>query len=377
MRGVRGATNLSLDTAAEGATEAQQGGDGGKPAVRKRVLSGVQPTGSIHMGNYLGAIKNWVALQEEYDTFYCVVDLHAITMPHDPKELLAATRSSAAVYMACGVDPAKANVFVQSHVPAHAELTWLLNCVTPMGWLNRMIQFKEKSRKQGSEDVTVGLLDYPVLMASDILLYDTDLVPVREDQRQHLELARDIAARVNSLFGGRKGKKMGLRSSRVLKQPDAFIPPAGARVMSLTDGTAKMSKSNPAEGSRINLLDPPDVIAQKVKRCKTDAIAGGLTFDDPERPEATNLLTLYQLSTGLTKDEVVAEVGEMSWGQFKPALTDALVAHLEPIQARYAEIADDQGALDAELKKGADAANEVAQVTLDRVKTAMGFTLPM
>ena len=351
-------------------------------ARRKRVLSGVQPTGSIHLGNYFGAIKNWVGMQEEFDAFYCVVDLHAITPGnHDARELRASTRSSAAIYLAAGLDPDKSNVFVQSHVRAHSELCWLLNCATPIGWLEKMIQFKEKARKAG-EDVSVGLLDYPVLMAADILLYNADVVPVGEDQRQHLELTRDIAGRVNNLYGGGKWKKMGPKGSRapsgrfrggqILKVPEAYIPEAGARVMSLTDGTAKMSKSNPAEGSRINVLDTPDEIAKKIKRCKTDAIEG-MEFDNPDRPEATNLLTMYQLCTGMTRDEVLAECGAMRWGEFKPALTDAVVAHLEPIQARYADIIGEEGYLDSVLARGADAANEVAEKTVADVRDAMGF----
>lgn len=349
---------------------------------KKRVLSGVQPTGSIHLGNYFGAIKNWVNMQEDFDAFYCVVDLHAITPGnHDPKELKASTRSSAAIYLASGLDPEKSNVFVQSHVKAHSELCWLLNCATPIGWLEKMIQFKEKSRKAG-EDVSVGLLDYPVLMAADILLYNADVVPVGEDQRQHLELTRDIAGRVNNLYGGNKWKKMGPKGERapsgryrggeILRVPDAFIPDAGARVMSLTDGSAKMSKSNPAEGSRINVLDTPDEIAKKIKRCKTDTFEG-LEFDNPERPEAQNLLTMYQLCTGLSKEEVLSECGSMRWGDFKPVLTDAVVNHFEPIQLKYKETMDEPGYLDAVLAKGADRANEVAEATVADVRDAMGF----
>jgi tryptophanyl-tRNA synthetase len=199
------------------------------------VLSGVQPTGKLHLGNYMGAIKNWVPMQEDYDTFFCVVDLHAITVQHDPKDLRAATRNMAAAYLAAGIDPDRASIFVQSHVAAHAELSWLLECTTPMGWLQRMIQFKEKARKQG-EDVRAGLLTYPVLMAADILLYQADLVPVGDDQKQHLELTRDIAERINHLYGGKGWKKRGGRGGRVLKVPEPFIPPAGARVMSLQVG---------------------------------------------------------------------------------------------------------------------------------------------
>ncbi|MFM7360304.1 MAG: tryptophan--tRNA ligase, partial [Cyanobium sp.] len=225
---------------------------------RPRVLSGVQPTGALHLGNWLGAIRNWVQLQDEYDTFFCVVDLHAITVPHDPGRLAEDTRSTAALYLACGIDPQRSTVFAQSHVSAHSELCWLLNCVTPLNWLERMIQFKEKAVKQGA-DVSAGLLDYPVLMAADILLYDADLVPVGEDQKQHLELARDIAQqRINARFGpkGADGERQAL-----LKVPEPLIQRQGARVMSLSDGRSKMSKSDPHEGSRITLLDPPELIS--------------------------------------------------------------------------------------------------------------------
>jgi tryptophanyl-tRNA synthetase len=345
------------------------------------VLSGVQPTGSIHLGNYLGAIRNWVALQDAYDPFFCVVDLHAITAPHSPAELAASTRANAALYLAAGVDPKRATVFVQSHVPAHSELAWLLNCVTPIGWLNKMIQFKEKSRKAG-EDVSTGLMNYPVLMAADILLYNADLVPVGEDQRQHLELTRDIAARFNTLYGGKPWKKRGgaapsgkPRGGRVFKVPEALIPPAGARVMSLDDGTSKMSKSNPAEGSRINLLDGPDAISAKVKRCKTD-MADGLCFDDASRPEANNLMTIYQLVTDRSKEDIAAECASLRWSDFKPRLADALVAHLAPLQARYAALRAEDGYLDDVLAEGAERAGAVAEATLADARDALGFVPP-
>ncbi|KAK9805159.1 hypothetical protein WJX72_002664 [[Myrmecia] bisecta] len=342
-------------------------------ARRRRVLSGVQPTGSLHLGNYLGAIKNWVSLQEQYDTFFCVVDLHAITMPHEPKELYQSTRNSAALYLACGIDPAKAAIFVQSHVSAHAELTWLLSCQTPIGWLRKMIQFKEKSRKTGNEEVGTGLLTYPVLMAADVLLYQTDLVPVGEDQKQHIELARDIAERMNYKFGGNKWKKLGGRGGRIFKVPEVFIPPAGARVMSLADGTSKMSKSAESDLSRINLLDSPDEIANKIKRAKTDSF-DGLEVDNPERPEARNLVQIYQLCTGLSTEAALQAVGHMRWGEFKPALADAVIAHLEPIQRRYNEVMQDPAYLDQVLAEGADKANEAASWTLGNCRQAMGFT---
>lgn len=341
---------------------------------RKRVLSGVQPTGSLHLGNYLGAIRNWVKLQEDYDTFFFVVDMHAITLPHNPADLLQSTRSSAALYLACGIDPARSNIFVQSHISAHAELTWLLSCITPIGWLRKMIQFKEKSKKSGNgEEVGTGLLTYPVLMAADILLYQSDLVPVGEDQRQHLELARDIAERTNFLYGGKKAKKMGCKHTRLFKVPEALIPPAGARVMSLQDGTAKMSKSADSDLSRINLLDSPDMIRAKIKKCKTDAIEG-LEFNNPDRPEARNLLTIYQCVTGITTEEMLKEVESMRWGDFKPKLTDALIEHLRPIQGRYEEVMGDTAVLDGILARGAEQAEKEAQATLQNVKQALGFS---
>uniref|UniRef100_A0A7R9V1U2 tryptophan--tRNA ligase n=1 Tax=Chlamydomonas euryale TaxID=1486919 RepID=A0A7R9V1U2_9CHLO len=370
-----GGSSTVVETAAATAPSADaKAAADGLVAQRKRVLSGVQPTGKLHLGNYMGAIKNWVGLQETYDTFFCVVDLHAITVPHDPKELRDSTRTMAATYLAAGIDPDRATVFVQSHVTAHAELQWLLNCVTPIGWLNRMIQFKEKSRKQG-EEVRAGLLTYPVLMAADILLYQADLVPVGEDQKQHLELTRDIAERVNGLYGGKGWKKRGGRGGRVFKVPEVFIPPAGARVMSLQDGTAKMSKSAENDLSRINLTDTAKDIQNKVKRCKTDAFEG-LEFGNEERPECTNLLTLYQLASGQTKEAVAAEVAAMRWGDFKPKLADALVAHLEPIQTKYADLMSDPAYIDSVLTRGADAANETAARTLADCKDAMGFVLP-
>lgn len=333
---------------------------------KPRVLSGVQPTGNLHLGNYLGAIRNWVEIQQEYDNFFCVVDLHAITVPHDPKLLAGNTLTTAALYLACGIDLECSTIFVQSHISAHSELTWLLNCITPLNWLERMIQFKEKAVKQG-ENVGVGLLDYPVLMAADILLYDADRVPVGEDQKQHLELTRDIAARVNDKFG---------KKQPVLKVPEPMIRSQGARVMSLTDGTKKMSKSDPSELSRIELLDPPDAIKRKIKKCKTDPVKG-LTFDDPERPECDNLLTLYQILSNKTKEEVAVECQDMGWGQFKPLLTETIIEALKPIQDRYHELMGDREYLDSVLREGAEKADSVASQTLTRVKDALGFLPPL
>ena len=331
---------------------------------RPRVLSGVQPTGALHLGNWLGAIRNWVDLQESHDTFVCVVDLHAITVPHDPSRLAEDTRSTAALYLACGMDPKRCSVFVQSQVAAHSELCWLLNCVTPLNWLERMIQFKEKAVKQG-DNVSVGLLDYPVLMAADILLYDADLVPVGEDQKQHLELARDIAQqRINARFGG--------KDMPVLKVPKPMILKEGARVMSLTDGRSKMSKSDPNEGSRITLLDPPELITKKIKRAKTDP-ERGLEFGNPDRPETDNLLGLYAILSGQGREQAASECAEMGWGQFKPMLAEATVNALEPIQARYRELMLDPTELDQVLTTGREKAETVANATLERVRDALGF----
>jgi len=334
---------------------------------KQRVLSGVQPTGNYHLGNYLGAIRNWVEGQSEYENYLFVADLHAITVPHDPKQLADDTYTLAALYLACGLDLNHSTIFVQSHVSAHSELTWLLNCITPLNWLQDMIQFKEKALKQG-ENVSAGLLDYPVLMAADILLYQADKVPVGEDQKQHLELTRDIAARLNHQFGK--------PDQPVLKLPDPLIRKEGARVMSLADGTRKMSKSDPSELSRISLLDSPEQIEYKIKRCKTDPIRG-LTFDDPARPECNNLLTLYTLLSGKTKEDVAVECQDMGWGQFKPLLTNTIIESLKPIQEKYQAITVDRGYLESVLRDGGEKARAIANQTLSQVKAALGYSLPL
>lgn len=333
---------------------------------KQRVLSGVQPTGNLHLGNYLGAIRNWVEIQDQYDNFFCVVDLHAITVPHNPETLAKDTYTIAALYLACGIDLQYSNIFIQSHVSAHSELAWLLNCITPLNWLQDMTQYKEKAVKQG-ENVGAGLLIYPVLMAADILLYQADKVPVGEDQKQHLELTRDIVNRFNHQFA---------KDQPVLKLPDPMIRKEGARVMSLTDGTRKMSKSDPSELSRINLLDSPDEITKKIKRCKTDPMRG-LVFDDPDRPECNNLLTLYMLLSGKTKEAVAAECAEMGWGQFKPLLTETAINALKPIQEKYDQIMADQGYLEKVLRDGKEKAEAIANETLKQVKSAMGYSLPL
>ncbi|MBD2326658.1 tryptophan--tRNA ligase [Alkalinema sp. FACHB-956] len=335
--------------------------------AKQRVLSGIQPTGDLHLGNYLGAIRNWVEIQENYDSFLFMADLHAITVPHDPAQLANNTYKVAATYLASGISLDYATIFVQSHISAHSELAWLFNCITPLNWLERMIQFKEKAIKQG-EDVSVGLLDYPVLQAADILLYEPDLVPVGEDQKQHLELTRDIAQRFNHKFSSEENP--------VLKVPTPLIRKEGARVMSLTDGTKKMSKSDPSELSRINLLDSPETITQKIKKCKTDPTRG-LEFDNPDRPECNNLLTLYMLLSGQSKEAVAQECADMGWGQFKPLLTETTIAALTPIQEKYHAIMDDKGYLESVLKQGKEKAAEVANATLLKAKQALGYSIPL
>ena len=329
---------------------------------KKRVLSGVQPTGNLHLGNYLGAVKRWVDDQKEFDNYFCVVDLHALTAQHDPKALEKETYTVAALYFACGLDPKYSTVFIQSQVLAHAQLCWLLNCVSSLNWLERMIQFKEKAVKQG-ENVSVGLLDYPVLMAADILLYQADFVPVGEDQKQHLELCRDIAIKFNGAY---------CSDSPVFKIPEPYIGKVGARIMSLTDGTMKMSKSEPTELSRINLLDSPDQITNKIKRCRTDSM-DGLEFDNPERPQCTNLLTIYQLCSGKTRQEVESECSSMRWGQFKPLLAEAVIAKLEPVRQKHDEIMRDLPSLKAVLLEGKEKAEQAAFATLDAAQKALGL----
>lgn len=356
----------------------------------KRILSGVQPTGTIHLGNYLGAIRQWVNLQndmksEKDENLFCVVDLHAITQPQDPVELMESTFMSAAIYLAAGIDPKKSKVFIQSHVQAHTELSWLLTCITPMNWLERMIQFKDKAAKSDQVGVGTGLFTYPVLMTADIILYGATHVPVGEDQRQHLELCRDLVRRFNDQYckGNKykkRCKKAGMPTYPVFREPEAMIQKVEgtARIMSLTDGTNKMSKSDENDYSRINVLDEPKLIRDKIKKAKTDAFQG-LEWDNPERPEATNLLNIYlavQPEDGLTKEEIEEQVKDLSWGEFKPILAEAVVKHLEPIQETYHKIRGEEGYLDEVLKEGADAANAIAIEKLKAAKFAMGFALP-
>lgn len=327
--------------------------------VKKRVFSGVQPTGNIHLGNYLGAIRNWVMAQAEYDNIFCIVNLHAITVPLDPQELHTNTRKLAALYLACGLDTRYCNLFVQSHVHEHAELSWILECFTPTGWLNRMTQFKTKAG-ENADSVSTGLYCYPVLMASDILLYQTHLVPVGDDQRQHIELTRDLAQRFNSLY-----------NKQVFTIPQGQIREVGARIMSFEEPTKKMSKSDPNDFSRINLLDDPKTIKKKIARATTDSER--LVTFDPQRPGITNLLTIYQLLTGQTQQEIEADFAGKGYGDFKAALTDRLVATLEPIQRRYYELMNDLPMLEAILKEGADRVRPMAAKTIQQVKDVVGL----
>ena len=324
--------------------------------MTKRIFSGAQPTGNLHLGNYLGALKNWVALQREYESFFCIVNLHALTVPQDPKLLLEKTRDLARVYLAVGIDPELSTIFIQSDVPEHAELTWVLNCVARVPELERMTQYKDKARKQ-QENVNVGLLDYPVLMASDILLYQTDLVPVGNDQKQHLELTRDIAIRFNRDYG------------ETFKVPDAFIPRVGARIMSLSDPLKKMSKSDDDANSRILLMDDAQTIQRKFKRAVTDS-GTEIRFDE-SRPAINNLLEIYHLITGKSQQEVEDHFAGKGYAQLKGDLAEVTIEFLRPFQQRVQEISDDR--LDALLQQGREKASSIAGATLDEVYRRIGI----
>jgi tryptophanyl-tRNA synthetase len=323
----------------------------------KRIFSGAQPTGNVHLGNYLGALRNWVALQHEYESFFCIVNLHAITVPQDPKVLAEKTSELARIYLAVGIDPQVSTIFIQSDVPAHAELTWLLNCVTRMSELERMTQFKDKARKQ-QENVGVGYFDYPVLMAADILLYQTDLVPVGEDQKQHLELTRDIAIRFNRDYGETFGV------------PEPFIPKVGARIMSLADPAKKMSKSDEdSEAGCIMLLDNADAVQRKFKRAVTDS-GTDIRFD-ADRPAISNLLTIYQLLTGTTAAEIESHFSGKGYASLKGELAEVTIDFLKPLQERVHAV--DDGKLSEILQQGAARAQAIARPTLEAAMERMGL----
>ena len=330
--------------------------------IKMRVLSGVQPSGALHLGNYLGALKKFAKLQDEAECFYCVVDLHAITVWQDPQKLKDQTREIAACYLASGVDPKKAAVFAQSSVRAHAELAWIFNCVARLGWLDRMTQFKDKAGKN-AERASVGLYTYPVLQAADILVYKATHVPVGEDQRQHLELTRDVAKKFNHDFG-----------VDYFPLPETLYQGPGARIMSLRDGTAKMSKSDPSDQSRINLTDDADTIASKIKKAKSDAEALPATVDELKgRPEAENLVGIYATLSDMTPQAVLDQFGGKGFGAFKPALAEVVVEKMAPVSTRLRQLLDDKAQIDAILAAGAERANAVAEPIVAETKKIVGL----
>jgi tryptophanyl-tRNA synthetase len=386
--------------------------------TKPRILSGVQPTGNLHLGNYLGAIRNWVGLQDSHECLFMLADLHAITVPQNPADLTRNTRETAAAYLACGIDPKKSAIFPQSAVTMHSELAWILNCHTPLGWLNRMTQFKEKTKsrfslseplkdlntatkmyhrilkmieddklpdasiigqlqiilnraelaemalqdsQKKSDDAALGLYAYPVLMAADILGYHATHVPVGADQKQHLELARDIAGAFNRAVG-----------EEFFPLPQPIILPTAARIMSLTDGTKKMSKSDPSDYSRLTLTDDADAIANKIKKAQTDSDPA-LTFDEVNRPSVANLLTIYAALEGSTPSQVADKFSALKTGQFKAQLAELAVAKLSPITARMRELMGDHTALDAILRDGTERARAIATPIFERVKQRVGF----
>lgn len=330
--------------------------------MTRRIFSGIQPTGNLHLGNYLGALQNWVRLQDEFDSIYCVVDLHAITIPQDPIELKKNTREVAAAVLAAGIDPKKSILFNQSRVPQHAELAWIFNCVARLGWLNRMTQFKEKAGKD-RENATVGLYAYPTLMAADILAYKATHVPVGDDQKQHLELTRDIAQAFNAMFG-----------ADFFPLPEPQILGKATRVMSLRDGTAKMSKSDASDYSRITMTDDADAIMAKIKKAKTDPEPlpsewAGLK----DRPEAQNLVTIYASLAEISEDAVLGEFGGQGFGAFKPALADLAIATLTPITGKMNLYMQDLSQIDAILDDGAGRAQAIAKPIMDEIRHLVGF----
>ena len=332
-------------------------------AEKKRILSGIQPSGALTLGNYVGAIRNWVQLQKEdkYESFYMIADLHSITVRQDPKALRKNCMDLLALFIACGLDAEKEPIFFQSHVPAHTQLGWVLDCNTYMGELSRMTQFKDKSRKH-ADNINAGLFTYPSLMAADILLYQADLVPVGKDQKQHLEITRDLAARFNNTY------------SETFKLPEPYIPKVGAKIMSLQDPTQKMSKSDPNENAFILLLDPIDKAVKKIKRAVTDSDAEVRCGEGKEGVE--NLMSIYSSMTGKTMDEITAEFAGCGYGDFKSAVADSVAAVLEPIQTRYAELMKNRDYLEEVYRKGAERANYEARKTISKVYRKVGFIKP-
>lgn len=325
---------------------------------KKRIFSGMQPSGMITLGNYLGALQNWTKLQDDYECLYCIVDMHAITVRQDPAKLRKQSRELLTQYLAVGLDPTKNTIYYQSHVSGHAELSWILNCYTYMGELNRMTQFKDKSAKH-NDNINAGLYTYPVLMASDILLFQTDLVPVGEDQRQHLELSRDIAGRFNGVYGD------------TFKVPEPYIPKVGAKIMALQEPTKKMSKSDENQNNTIALLDDPAVIMNKIKRAVTDS-DNEVRFSE-DKAGVSNLLSIYCAVTNKSMKEAENEFKNTGYGDFKKAVGEAVVDNIEPIQKRVKEIASDKAYLDNIIKEGSEKANYLAQKTLSKVQKKVGF----
>ena len=326
---------------------------------KKIIFSGMQPSGTITLGNYLGALKNWTNLQDEYNCLYCIVDMHAITVKQEPAVLRKNARDLMMMYIAAGLDPEKNTIYMQSHVSAHAELAWILNCFTYMGELNRMTQFKDKSQKH-SENINAGLFTYPALMAADILLYQTDLVPVGADQKQHLELTRDIAIRFNNQYG------------ETFKVPEAYIPKVGAKIMSLQEPTSKMSKSDTDANATVTIIDDPDTIIRKFKRAVTDSEAE-VRFDVDNKPGISNLMTIYGAITGQTMEQVQNEFIGKGYGDFKMKVGEAVVEELRPLQERFKELSADKAYIDSIIKNNAQTANYLATKTLRKVQKKVGF----
>lgn len=327
-----------------------------------RILSGIQPTGNIHLGNYLGALKNWVAMQHTHESLFCIVDLHAITVPQDPQELLKSTRESAALYMACGIDGERSAIFPQSMVSAHAELMWVLACHTPLGWLNRMTQFKEKAGKK-REQAVLGLYAYPVLMAADILLYHATDVPVGHDQKQHLELARDIAGAFNRHY-----------DTEVFTIPEPRIMGPAVRVMSLRDGSSKMSKSDPSEGARLNLKDSNEVMQKKIQKARTDSAPFPASPEEMEgRAEVENLINIYRSFTQDSLEQVFSRYGGKNFSDFKKDLASVSIEHMGPIREEFFRLMEDEPYLSGILEKGTHRAETIAQATIKRVKETVGL----
>ncbi|KEI07685.1 tryptophanyl-tRNA synthetase [Clostridium sp. K25] len=325
---------------------------------KKVIFSGIQPSGDLTLGNYLGALKNWVKLQDEYDCYYCIVDMHAITVKQQPKDLRRRTLELLSIYVAAGIDPEKNTIFIQSHVPAHAEAAWILNCNSYMGELSRMTQYKDKSQKYGN-NIGVGLFTYPVLMAADILLYQTDLVPVGKDQKQHLELTRDIAERFNGAY------------SPTFKVPEPYIPEAGAKIMDLQEPTKKMSKSSDNPNSFILIMDPPEVIRKKISRAVTDSL-GVVKYSD-EQPGVKNLMTILSVIKGKSVEEIEEDYKGQGYAQFKKDVAEAIVEELTPIQEKVKELVSNKEYLEGIYKKGAEKANYVATKTLRKMQKKTGF----